>query len=452
MAIYKTTSSKTIVRKIMRDINPVGDNWIDDAIEWIGEALEHIGASTQLEKKTCIVTIKDYKALLPNDLYYINQVAINTSQNEASLGNQIDIIKDQLNDILSGGANASSQLNQVNARLHVLQEQYLATAETSILSYCGTNFPRSIHCENCVNENAVNVECYYIDTDYIKTSFAEGKICLSYMAFPVDEDCYPLVPDDISYKEAMFWYVYKKMLLGRGELAQNGIDYVFADQQWKYYCTQARNAAVFPDIDRYESFMNQWVRLIPNINRHDEGFANLGTRENLNREDYAYMTTATGLNSKTAQVQSTPSTEPTPTIVYWTQNIEVNGITVADSAVVIPFPATSDVNLNIGSYPAQLSGDGLEVSNLNANTHIELNLELAYTAAGAGGIVVQIYLDDIQMDDVVSTVTNESSTLNLNADIYAGDNLGGVITVKAQSTSTLLTDVKLISGNIRIEN
>ena len=103
------------------------------------------------------------------------------------------------------------------------------------------------------------------------------------MAFPTDDDCYPLVPDDISYKEAMFWYIYKKILLGGDSPVNNGINYTFAEQQWKYYCTQARNAANFPDIDRYESFMNQWVRLIPNINRAMTGFENLGTRETLHR-------------------------------------------------------------------------------------------------------------------------------------------------------------------------
>ena len=35
MAIYKTTSSQTIIRKIFRDLRPDGDNWIDDAVEWI---------------------------------------------------------------------------------------------------------------------------------------------------------------------------------------------------------------------------------------------------------------------------------------------------------------------------------------------------------------------------------------------------------------------------------
>ena len=31
MAIYKTISSKAVVRKIFRDLKPQNDNWIDDA-------------------------------------------------------------------------------------------------------------------------------------------------------------------------------------------------------------------------------------------------------------------------------------------------------------------------------------------------------------------------------------------------------------------------------------
>jgi hypothetical protein len=61
------------------------------------------------------------------------------------------------------------------------------------------------------------------------------------------------------------------------------MDYPMAEGQWKYYCTQARNAANYPDIDRMESFMNQWVRLIPNMSNHDDYFNDLNTREQLSR-------------------------------------------------------------------------------------------------------------------------------------------------------------------------
>ena len=214
MAIYKNTSSKGIVRKIMRDLNPTGDNWVEDAIEWIGEALEHIGASPQLVTKTCVLDIKEYQTLLPNDLYYINQVAIHSGAEAEAIGTQMDAIREQLDNILEG--ENDYELNRINSRLHILESQYSASGQVHLLSYCSTNFPKNIHCENCVNENAVHLDCYYVDNDRIKTSFHTGKVCLSYTAFPLDDECYPLVPDDISYKEAMFWYVYKKMLLGRG--------------------------------------------------------------------------------------------------------------------------------------------------------------------------------------------------------------------------------------------
>ena len=288
MAIYKTTSSKVILRKIFRDLNPNNDNWIDDAIEWIGEALEHIGSATQLEKKVCLVPISNFKGSLPTDLYYINQVAINnavspTTENELTeLLKQVGEIQDALSE--NPDQDFTYQLRELNSRIVVLENIYMSNESLlTPLAYCTTNFPEALHCEDCVNRSAKCKECYYVENDKIKTSFTSGQVCLSYMAFPTDDDCYPLVPDDISYKEAMFWYIYKKMLLGGETPVNNGINYTFAEQQWKYYCTQARNAANYPDIDRYESFMNQWVRLIPNINRAMSGFENLGTRETLHR-------------------------------------------------------------------------------------------------------------------------------------------------------------------------
>tara|TARA_R110002050_G_scaffold270405_1_gene413438 strand:+ start:580 stop:1575 length:996 start_codon:yes stop_codon:yes gene_type:complete len=318
MAIYKTTSCQTILRKVMRDLNPEDGDWIDDGVEWIGEALEHIGASTQLESRVCIVDIVDHKGSLPADLYYINQVSINESKSAISVSSKIDkvsadiqnltetykfskdfiastlnklgdgtisstIAAKTLTDLDTLNKTSDSTLNTLLANSYVLYQQYMnpTIGELSPLRYCTGTFPDAIHCPDCDNTHS-STECYLVESDRIKTSFATGKICLSYKAFPTDADCFPLVPDDISYKEAMFWYIYKKMLLG-GLQSTNGIAYDFADQKWKFYCTQARNAAVYPDIERMENFMNQWVRLVPNMNRYANGFENLAARESLDR-------------------------------------------------------------------------------------------------------------------------------------------------------------------------
>jgi len=289
MAVYKTISSKVLIRKIFRDLKPSKDNWIDDAIEWIGEALEHVGSAPQLNQKQCVLTISNHKVLLPTDLYYINQVAINNSVSPVT-SKELDTlttkVKELQESIVAAQADnleyssTTSVLHEINSRIVVLENVYFKDSNRmQPLQYGASTFHRSMHCDECVNENINYEDTYIIDNDYIKTSFQSGTICLSYMAFPTDEDCYPLIPDDISFKEAMFWYIYKKILLSNPQFKNNGINYQFADQQWKYYCTQARNAANYPDIDKYESFMNQWVRLIPNLNRHDVGFEQLNTRE-----------------------------------------------------------------------------------------------------------------------------------------------------------------------------
>ena len=293
MAVYKTISSKEIIRKVFRDLKPSKDNWIDDAVEWIGEALEHIGASSQLCQKQCVLDITDHKTLMPSDLYYINQVAINNSVSPTA-SSELDTLTTKVKELKAAIVDAQANdleysstttvLHEINSRIVILENVYFTDGNRlQPLQYGASNFDRSMHCEGCVNESASYEDTYIIDDGYVKTSFESGQICLSYMAFPTDEDCYPLVPDDISFKEAMFWYIYKKILLFNPMFKVNGIKYDFAEQQWKYYCTQARNAANYPDIDKYESFMNQWVRLIPDINRHDTAFENLNTREDINR-------------------------------------------------------------------------------------------------------------------------------------------------------------------------
>lgn len=328
MAIYKTTSSQEIVRKVMRDLAPEDPNWIHDAIEWIGEALEHIGASAQLESKTCVVKIENHKGSLPPDMYYLEQVALNKDQQtKAQLQSTIDRINENIREIAVkvdksdqarseqlAGYNSDlaiynptlaelvldtqstfndmkvletekrSLLRRLYADAHVLYSTYtnMNGPQMQTMEVCTATFVPSDDCPDC---NHTTKMCYFVESDRIKTSFDAGEVCIAYKAFPTDADCYPLVPDSISYKEAMFWYIFKKMLL-RGMQPKNGFNYMTANQQWQYYCTQARNEAVFPDIPQMESFMNQWVRLLPNINRSEEQFENLGTREDIYRGMY----------------------------------------------------------------------------------------------------------------------------------------------------------------------
>ena len=383
MAIYKHVSSKEIIRKVFRDLKPNTANWLHDSIEWIGEALEHIGASAQLCTKHAVIPIANHKGALPGDLYYINQVAINTCVS-STVGLQINTVLDQIQDLNSNildysaqlssftsssssssgpskgdaaatnsasaakdaesttasrlatttattatatttlpdaadattarydfaaarnSSNAASatttttsssindfrvasnnQLRDLNVNLQMLTSMYFNQGSClQPLQYGASTFHKGSHCDQCVNEITIYKETYVINCGSIQTSFETGYVCISYTAFPTDEECYPMVPDDISFREAMFWYIYKKLLLQGEQLGNSRIQYEYADAAWQKYCTQARNAANYPDIDRYESFMDQWVRLKPNLNRHFTFFESLNDREMLQFENF----------------------------------------------------------------------------------------------------------------------------------------------------------------------
>ena len=117
MAIYKTTSSQVILRKVMRDLNPENANWVDDAVEWIGEALEHIGAAAQLTQQGCILDVKDFKAVLPPDLYYINQVSINETEGGIAITSQINTLKTLLTETI---ASTTASRNEISNNIITL--------------------------------------------------------------------------------------------------------------------------------------------------------------------------------------------------------------------------------------------------------------------------------------------------------------------------------------------
>ena len=48
----------------------------------------------------------------------------------------------------------------------------------------------SISFKECINETMSGGECYLIENGRIKTSFSEGKVCLSYTGFATDTDCW----------------------------------------------------------------------------------------------------------------------------------------------------------------------------------------------------------------------------------------------------------------------
>lgn len=226
--IYQHKSSKSIIGKVFRDLGIQDSDWIDDAIEWMGEALEHIGTYSQTVPKIKIVYVTNFKTRLPKDIYILDEIRYSNSD--------------------SSDAPDAEEFN------------YILSKNDS------THHPSLFKAENA-SYNPQNHD-YTLNGNYLQTSFEEKWVALSYRAFYLDDDGYPMVPDAAEFSEALFWYITMKILL-RG-LQHPVIGYQDAEQRWLKYAGQARNAFNMPDKADYRTFKEKWVRMIPEYDRDIE--------------------------------------------------------------------------------------------------------------------------------------------------------------------------------------
>ncbi len=215
--MYKTVSTKAVLIHVIRKFKPGNSNWYVDAIEWIGEAMGIIGSHAQYCNKPHLVHIKEFRAKLPCGIEQIEGVAYN--------GHRL---------VRNGG---------INNR------------------------------ESCVSHLGVNTkESYTLNPNYIHTSFETGDIVIYGLSLPVDEEGYPLVPDEPLYITALGWYIMMNWL-ARGN-KHPVFNYEMCEQRWTKFYPQAQNAN-FPDIDNYDIFRNRWNNLIEDIGANNHFFNSL---------------------------------------------------------------------------------------------------------------------------------------------------------------------------------
>lgn len=114
----------------------------------------------------------------------------------------------------------------------------------------------------------------------IYTSFPEGKIKISYLAVPVDEDGFPLLIDNEIYLGALEAYIKKEIFtikFDQGKLAAPILQN--AKQDYALLAGQLQSEFTIPSTSEMQSITNIWNSLIPRMSEFYSGFKNLGTRE-----------------------------------------------------------------------------------------------------------------------------------------------------------------------------
>lgn len=297
--IYKNTSVKRVISKVFTDLDlQEGEHRISDMIEWCGEALEKIGAFPAFVNKVTgkdgnpMLTVSNYQTKLPCDFHRLIQISFSTVETgpfypmryatgSFDWGSTVNA-ESSTEAIYPESALVSLAMDlysetyaQALARLNA----YPATRAllNSLLAQAGTY--ESGTTTNSLLDTTTDYT-YLITPGYIKTNQQTGYIMLAYQAIPTDNNGYPLIPDDASFMEALYWYIVMKLSYPKWK--QGTIrDEVYYDarRSWNFYCKQAYGNALMPNKDQLESIKNTWLRLVPEINEHSTGFSTLGERQ-----------------------------------------------------------------------------------------------------------------------------------------------------------------------------
>ena len=289
-------SSKVVLAKVIADLNlKDSEIRISDIKEWIFEGIMRIGAITQFDHKVAVIPINHHQASLPCDLYKLDQVAYShcdhggwlpMRKSTSSFGvhyhadkhgrpdlfvhdeDMLPLVKNMFN--LTNDEEALKKLNgDINLKktLDVLINHHTVHGPRNIGAYIPGKYSLDLQ--------------YTTKPGYINTNVPEGYLKVSYYAIYTDEDSMPLIPDLESYKEAITWYVIKKLMYPKklkGIITER--DYRDMCSSWEYYRKLAYGDAMMPNTaDELKSVQNTWNKLYPEINDHDIFFDTTGEEQ-----------------------------------------------------------------------------------------------------------------------------------------------------------------------------
>ena len=299
----KLVSSKAVIAKVIADLDLKEDEIkITDVREWIGEAMEKIGAIQQLEHKVENIPVIGYQAKLPCDLYRLNQVAFSFENScgwlpmrkvTNSFGVYTKCDKCDPNMIIGDNAliplvknlcnliDDRSALDIINSDPNVKKTLSALVNQYTIPSVNGRLIVG--------NPASLNGSLQYsTKPGYITVNVPCGWVKISYHAIITDEDSMPMIPDNPSYFEAIFWYVAMKLSYPKylkGQLNQN--IYYDMKNSWNFYRRQAYAEAMMPGVDELQSIQNSWNRLYPELDEHATFFEHVGDEQHIyNQTNY----------------------------------------------------------------------------------------------------------------------------------------------------------------------
>lgn len=242
--VHNSVSSKQVIGDLIRNIRLTDASYVNDLTEWIGEGLQIAFTNYETVPAYEELIVKNHKARLPCGIAYIKAVEYRGSRlrrgsSEAQIGKV--------------PKNLTTLNTAVSATYTLEMEQTILNLESNRIS--GQDlipFP----------ENQELTAYYFLVLDYIQTSFCDGCIKLHYAKYPVDDEGYPMIPDNANYKRGLFWHLMSCIVMAGYEPINKEFTYSYCLNMFETYSIRGINEIKYWDIDQAEKTKEATVRLV----------------------------------------------------------------------------------------------------------------------------------------------------------------------------------------------
>lgn len=271
--MIKYTTIHTVINRFYRQYKTTLS--IADAVEWSSEALSQINSNIKGDEHVAFITVENYQCLLPNGCKKILQIALNKDL----------LVTENLIDIELINENGISEyIENIDIEVKPYFEKiipYLSWTSSSLfnkfvpITLTNNTFFKSLVCRDTQIDSVEHLEYTIIEGSVLRFNFKEGQISISFIKEKLDENGYPMIPDDISFLTAIEKYIILQIMnyqyfthgLGSQERKLN------AEREWQFYCRQAKNKGLLPSsIDEYESLLKSQVHLVNDNKKYEKFF------------------------------------------------------------------------------------------------------------------------------------------------------------------------------------
>lgn len=288
MALTNSVSVKEVIARIIRNTRLTDTSYIIDMYEWIPEAMYMMRTPMSFTKRYADLKVDFHKTKLP--LWCKEVLAVEFQGYRLHKGDDtraLVIAQTPVNNPYNNFQINNPGFTSVETDLTYPNGDQ-GTSSGILLE--GYNPQLSGKPEVNTINNATPF--YQVEMGYITTSFKNGWIRVHCHTWALDDDGFPLVPDNENYKEALYYYVLHKMFgAGYTNAIYNTPQAVsgaiqMCQQMWDMYMRRAVNEIFYPSPDEMETITNNTIRLIPVRDYYENYFSS-----NLPEGQYGFIDT-----------------------------------------------------------------------------------------------------------------------------------------------------------------